>query len=330
MNASEHLDKAKALLTQGKEQDALDELEAALNFEPDNAEILLWRGDVFRTMNRFGAARKDYERAVELGAVGYDVWLPLGICQHKVGSFVEAEETFNKALDARDKSADALYWRGRNYFELRSYNNAIADLGQAVELDTNNQGAKAFLSLSYSHSTPVVPPPPTDWNNFPKSSYYRKAHKDAKAILKESLFWSLDDYSPIGGDDGSDCLDDLWKWRKKHPNQPMRDFLDWLFGKWGYDRVEILRIANGDSSHCVGDIHSVANVYDDIVIATSFGQFMFDGYLDDELRTLVMTAIERQMQPEVLEFRGGDKDYAIARRKIKEGLLSMPGPIQTG
>jgi tetratricopeptide (TPR) repeat protein len=326
MSASEYLENAIKLLKEEKEHDAIVLLNKALDLEPECGRLYFCRGEAFRALNRFNTALKDFEKAAELGIVSFDFWLAMGICQLKTGSFAEAEASLNHALESDAENADAYYWRGRSYFELKNYDSAIADLSRAVQLDDDNQGAKAFLSLSRSASIPIAPPPPIDWNNMPKSSYYKKAHRDAKALLKESFFWSIDEYGPIGGDLGMDCMEMLWKWRKKNPAESMRKFLDALLYDWGYDFVVIAQIANGDPSHCVGELHSVANIYDDTLIAISFGQFMVDGFLDDELRLLVLPAIERQSQQVVLDFRAGDTVYATSRQKIKEALLQMPDP----
>ena len=321
MSAVDFLKKAKDLLEQECEEQAIEAANEALNLEPDSGEAYLCRAEAYRLRGRSSIALKDYRKALEFGADAFKSWLGTSICQFKQRSFVEADESLGHALTANGDSAEVSFWRGRVKMELNDLESAIAYFSKAVALDSDDQNAKAFLSLALSKHSPPTFEPTKEVSAL--SELFEHGHPQAKAVLDDKFFWSLDDYSPIGDDIGFDSREAVLDWRKNNPQQSAADFLKTLFDEWGYDERDIRKIANEDYSHCIGEFHLNANVYDDTVVAVAFSQFMLDGYLDPLLGTLALRAMKRQRQEQVLDFRASDARYLETRNRIEEALLKM-------
>lgn len=325
MSAVELLNRARDLLNQECEEEAIEALSEALKIQPGFGDAYLYRAEAYRLLRRYNLALVDYRKALETGGDAFKSWLGISICQFKQCSFDEADKSLGFALNANGESAEAYYWRGRAKMELKDLASAIAHLSIAVELDSVHQDAKAFLSLARSKQAPPSSKP-VNQEVLVSSELFEHGHPRAITALKDKFFWSTDDYSPIGGDIGFDCREAVWDWRKTNREQTANDFLASLFEEWGYHAEEIQRIVNESPSSCTGELHTVANMYDDTAIAVAFAQFMLDGYLDSALGKLALHAASRQSKPEVLEFRATNDEYYVqTRMKIRDALLKMIG-----
>ncbi len=329
MRARRHILKAIELLKIETEEKAIEELNIAISLVPLSGEAFLLRADAHRALRQFESALKDYVKAEQLEFDQCRIKLGMGICQSKLLLHTEALNSFKEALNANPGCANAYYWRGRAHYDLRKFEQAIADLNKAITIDKDHYDAKAFLSLARSSlATAPVSATLLQLQDRMTSRYFLEAHPQAKSLLKEPFFWTYDDVGPVGGDIGSDCLEEFWDWRKSNREASMQEMPQSLLSDWGYSEHEIEKVASGSASDAVGENHLLANIYDDVVIAITFCQFMIDGYLDSGLKNLALKAIDRQSEPAVLEFRAGDnKDYIEAKEKIRTALLAMPGRI---
>lgn len=325
MDLSKHLQKSIQLLKAELEEQAIQELNLAISLDPQSGEAYALRADAWKALRRYEQALKDYEKADDLGFDQCRTKLGLGICQSKRSLHSEALNSLTNALIVNPQCAEAYYWRGRVHFDLKSLEAAIADLSRANEIDKDHQDAKSFLSLAQSTlNSQLRTSTLLQSEDRMTSRYFLEAHPNAKSLLNEPFFWTYDDFGPVGGDLGADCLEEIWDWRKSNPNASMKEILQAILREWGYSDRSIKKVATGSVEIAIGKDHQLANMYDDAVIAISFCQFMVDGYLDSALKSLALKAIDRQSAAVVQEFRAGDnKDYASSRKKIKTALLAM-------
>ncbi len=166
---------------------------------------------------------------------------------------------------------------------------------------------------------PILPP-----DNKPMGAYFKKSHPKAKKLLSDKFFWT-DEYSPIvGSDTASDAVDDFWEWLGSVKSPNVSAYIDQTLEEWVVD-VDRMRAAQGsEPEKCMGDFSSDANMYDEFVVAIAYAQFMKLGLVDAKVRDLALTAITRQLDPKVIEFRHSDPTEAQEYlKKTKEALLLM-------
>lgn len=326
--AAKLLEEAVELLILEEEIEAIKKLDEVIALEPTCAEAFLKRANGKLELRRFVDALADYEIALALGHESALANLGKGICLMKRMEFQLAHDALQTAIELNDSLASAHYWFGRAHYELENYESALSELNRAIELQPVFTEALAFRGLAEKKLAPPEPPSSYDLfsleNDFDFEEY-NNAHPKAKEILDLPFFWSSDDFSPIGGDTGFDVRDEFWSWRLYNASASIKRYLADLFEAWGYNRSDISAVANSDPNQCTGPNHLTANVYDDVVIAVAFVQFMVDGYLDKYLQKISFTAAERQLSPLVMEYRAGENEqYARSRRLIDEALRKMP------
>jgi tetratricopeptide (TPR) repeat protein len=71
--------------------------------------------------------------------------------QHQLsaGNYTGAISTLQAAVPGNSSSGELLYWLGRAYYEMRDWNNAVAQLEKAVSLDPKNSLYHQWLGRSY-------------------------------------------------------------------------------------------------------------------------------------------------------------------------------------
>lgn len=162
-------------------------------------------------------------------------------------------------------------------------------------------------------------------SDIPESDYFAEGLPRAKEVLKDEFFWDPgDDLSPIGGDGGAESIEEFWRWRDASPHKSAYNFLQSWLSEIGFSSKELELIANNDFSLAIGSQHSRVNHYDDYVIAIAFSQFMKDGYVDSQVYKIAETALNRQTNVEVIEYRSANPPEATRRlEKICEAFSKM-------
>lgn len=81
----------------------------------------------------YGYGKKDFANAVKYNPDDYELYV--GIYENLTGNNMteEGEEYLNKAFDIKGNSAENLTWRGRIYYLLGQYDNAVKELEGAVK-----------------------------------------------------------------------------------------------------------------------------------------------------------------------------------------------------
>lgn len=131
------------------------------------------------------------------------------------------------------------------------------------------------------------------------------AHPNARALLVEAWFWNVsDDDSPFGNDTGADTLSFFREWRAEHQRAEAEEFLEFLLGRWdvrneGWECLDGPLLATTLPKNY---FHILTR--DDVAIAIAFGQLVLDGSIDRKIRQLALYALQRQLLPEVIRFRG--------------------------
>ncbi|MBS1956436.1 MAG: hypothetical protein JST89_19775 [Cyanobacteria bacterium SZAS-4] len=158
----------------------------------------------------------------------------------------------------------------------------------------------------------------------PTGEHFKKSHPKAKKLLADKFFWT-DEYSPINGSEtASDAVDDFWEWLDSTKSPNVSKYINNTLDEWVVD-INRMRSAQGsDPEKCTGELASDANMYDEFVVAIAFAQFIKLGFVDSKVASLALTAITRQLDPKVLEYRHSDPAEAVTYlSKIKDALTQM-------
>lgn len=133
----------------GQQQQALEQLEAAREQEPENAVVLTQLGTVLGALGRFHDAERELRRAVRLAPERADAFLALGTLCFKRGLYLQAEQELARALEHDTALASAYYYRGEALHQLDRIDEAVVMLLRAVDLDPRNARAYHTLGILY-------------------------------------------------------------------------------------------------------------------------------------------------------------------------------------
>lgn len=136
--------KAAAQYAGGDIEGALATYQAMIDYDEENGNAYYLHGCLSLKQQDTDTAKKDFANAVKYNPDDYELYV--GIYESLAGNNMteEGEEYLNKAFDIKGNSAENLTWRGRIYYLLGQYDNAVKELEGAVKKDS----AKANLYLA--------------------------------------------------------------------------------------------------------------------------------------------------------------------------------------
>src|ERR1700678_2420734 len=84
-------------------------------------------------------------------AIAADASAPIQTAQRQfnAGNYSAAITTLQSAVTQNPNSAEAYYWLGRTYYEIRDYDNAIAAAEKSIALDPKNSVYHQWLGRIY-------------------------------------------------------------------------------------------------------------------------------------------------------------------------------------
>ena len=132
--------KAAAQYAGGDIEGALATYQAMIDYDEENGNAYYLHGCLSLKQQDTDTAKKDFANAVKYNPDDYELYV--GIAGNNMTE--EGEEYLNKAFDIKGNSAENLTWRGRIYYLLGQYDNAVKELEGAVKKDS----AKANLYLA--------------------------------------------------------------------------------------------------------------------------------------------------------------------------------------
>ena len=139
-----------------------------------------------------------------------------------------------------------------------------------------------------------------EWELGPES-----AHENARRLLRDEFYWDVtDEDSPFGNDTGFDVLE-FWRAWIRHSDEE-EDFLEELFDEWEVDRDFVEVLPDGQVAHALEESEYDILTYDDSMIALAFAQLVLEGRAERSTAAAATRALERQMLPAVVDFRGWD------------------------
>ncbi|GJM59805.1 tetratricopeptide repeat protein [Persicobacter diffluens] len=130
----------------GKNAPAIDDLNRAINAQPDNPAYLKARGNALFLTNQFEKAATDLAK---VGGLTAEEKFRLGRSQYKTKDYVNAEKSLEAATTAGEKTIAAYSDLGAVKVALKKKEEAIAAYSQALAIDANSIEALQGRGLAY-------------------------------------------------------------------------------------------------------------------------------------------------------------------------------------
>jgi tetratricopeptide (TPR) repeat protein len=117
------------------------------DFVPEIAKAAAAQGNAAFARKDITAARRAYERVLELAPDNLLGLVNLGVVEFTAGNRERAEELLKKAIQIRIETPPAWLTLGIIYMDGERYDEALAALSQAVVLDPRNSRARNYLGV---------------------------------------------------------------------------------------------------------------------------------------------------------------------------------------
>lgn len=135
--AEKHFENALRKLKDGKGDEAVTELENALNIFPEYFLALEKIGYEYLAKARFGEAENAFRKALLINPKSFSAKSGAGIAEYKLGRLREAAKTLEESVAMNQSSANSFLFLGKIYRELKEFEKALASLKKAKELAKN-------------------------------------------------------------------------------------------------------------------------------------------------------------------------------------------------
>lgn len=152
---------------------------------------------------------------------------------------------------------------------------------------------------------------------------FKTSHPNAQKLMTDEFYWNpIEETSPFGNDDGHDAFYGFKEWRESNKTESPIIYLKELIKQWNYPTFDFYEMNEANlkkyiSSNSIGEMMLTGQ--DNAIIAVGFGQFVLEGKIDEDLKTLTKTAIKRELLPSIIEM--WELDYQKQRVKLLTRML---------
>lgn len=129
---------ASVQLENGEPEEALKGLTRVIRQEPDRFEAYLLRANAWSRSGNLNEALKDLDLYLSYFPNQHSVLYQRGIILYENGKFLDAIQSFNKALEMETGIADYYFARARTYASTGTTRYAEKDMSMALDLDPYN------------------------------------------------------------------------------------------------------------------------------------------------------------------------------------------------
>ncbi len=150
--AAAYAGRGSTRLELGEYAEAVEDFDRAIAHGPDNPELFVQRGDAHLRMANYDQAERDYARAIDLAPESIAALLGRARCRRRQGRLAEAAEDFSRALQgepADNQRQQALLGRGRNWYVMARYEEAVRDFTAVLNKDDSHANAHWHRALAY-------------------------------------------------------------------------------------------------------------------------------------------------------------------------------------
>ena len=125
---------ANAYLKLGENRNAENAYKNALSINPQREDMLLNLGNLYYAEERFVEAKNTYKKAVKVYPSS-ETYYSLAHCCLGMESLDEAEQYFNKVIRMEPKSENGYYGLGMTFAKQKDYDAAIEQFEKALEIN---------------------------------------------------------------------------------------------------------------------------------------------------------------------------------------------------
>jgi tetratricopeptide (TPR) repeat protein len=138
-----------ALTRMGRYEDALADLDRAIELDSNLTWAVVYRGITHRSMRRYQEALADFRLALELGLNEGWILANRGVTYRLMERYEEALSDFDRAIELRPDMVWPVASRGQAYRDMGRYEDALADFDRVIELDPNSTAATLHRGIAY-------------------------------------------------------------------------------------------------------------------------------------------------------------------------------------
>jgi tetratricopeptide (TPR) repeat protein len=139
--------KAAAQYASGDSEGAVATYTAIIDYDKKVADAYYLRGCVYLKQGNTESAVSDFDAAVQYNSDDYELYVNIYENLLAYDMTEKGEEYLNKAFDIKGNSAEDYAWRGRIYYYLGQYDNAMTELNSA--LDKESVIANLYIAQVY-------------------------------------------------------------------------------------------------------------------------------------------------------------------------------------
>jgi len=142
-------DKALALESLGRNEEALKAIQQALKLSPEFTNALIAEGTILKRLNRLPEAIDIYRKIADSHPTDAEAWNNLGNALEDHGDFNDALIYFDKALGLKPDLKETLFDKGQVLNLQKRYGEAIVPLQEDCELDSQDAEARYELAFAF-------------------------------------------------------------------------------------------------------------------------------------------------------------------------------------
>lgn len=142
-NAELNQVKASHLEDRDSEVFAFSLLDKLLTAFPEEVNVHILAGDLYLTVNRLPEAIKEYERAIALDEVNYEVWQNILYLETRLGQFERVIKHSDQALELFPNQGMLYYFNGYGHLRRKHFQEAVMALEQVNKLKHDDEGIRA-------------------------------------------------------------------------------------------------------------------------------------------------------------------------------------------
>jgi tetratricopeptide (TPR) repeat protein len=135
----------------GQYQRAIDDCNKAVRLKPDDANAYINRGLAYASLRQYERAITDYNEAIRLKPNYAEAYSNRGAAYAYLGQHQRAIDDYNEAIRLKPDSAEAYNNRGIAYANLRQYERAITDYNEAIRLKPDYAEAYSNRGAAYAY-----------------------------------------------------------------------------------------------------------------------------------------------------------------------------------